>query len=853
MADAFVSVILEQFASIIAREAEQEIRLVVGVDEEVGKLEGNLRTVKAVLNDAEKRQATDEAVKLWLKGLEDICYEMDDVLDEWNTAMIKLKIEKDEEENTENAHVVKKKVCSFIPSPSCCFHQVDKLFLRHDIAHKIKELSGKLDGIVRERERYGFELTSHEVVKRPETTSLVDVSKICGRDKVRNNLLSILLGKKGSEEERNSDVISLVGMGGIGKTTLAQLAYNDHNVETHFEKRMWVCVSEPFDQHRVAKAIIKTIEKDYNDNSTELQVLMEKICELIKKKKLLLVLDDVWTEDSTLWEPFRLALKNSAQGSRILVTTRKIRVAEIMGSTSASMINLEVLSEEDCWLVFSKIAFSGKAPEKCDELEVLGRQIAKKCKGLPLAAKTIGSLMRFKRSRELWQNVLDSNLWELEDVEKVVEKDLFAPDELVEMWMAQGYIDSKENMEIIAREYFENLAIRSFFQDFEKDKDDDTFENCIQLRYLNLLHYNAEGLPKTIYNLCNLQILKISARTYGCFKFLHGIVKLVNLRHLILELNECKLEYPSGFGRLTSLRRLSHFYVSGTKDGCKLGELKDLNQLQGSLDIRGLGNVVDVCEAENAQLKKKIHLHTLKLEFTGVNDRRIENDVSVLNALESPPNLKYLSIVRYRGTTMSPNWTMSLTKLKTLRLDCFKNLEHLPPLGKLPVLESLIVTRLNSLRKVGVEFLGIESENKKEDNMQIFPNLKYLEFGDLEKWEEWIGIGGMREEEENSTITIMPHLQHLTILDCRKLKSLPDFLRTIPLKELEINHSSILHERCQRGTGEEWPKISHIPNIKIGWQYVQRDGQEVKSEFYLWEFEEEEFDIEEDNKEGPFQ
>uniref|UniRef100_A0A2N9ID95 NB-ARC domain-containing protein n=1 Tax=Fagus sylvatica TaxID=28930 RepID=A0A2N9ID95_FAGSY len=460
---------------------KQEIRLVVGVDKEVRKLEGNLRTVKAVLNDAEKRQATDEVVKLWPKKLKDISYEMDDVLDEWNTAMIKLKIEKDEEENTENAHVVKKKVCSFIPSPSCCFRQVDKLFLRHDIAHKIKELSGKLDEIVRERDKYEFELTTRG-----------------------DDLVNILLGK-GSEEEISPYVISLVGMGGIGKTALAQLAYNDAEV--------------------------------------------------------------------------------------ILVTTRNNKVVDMMGS--ARTINLEVLSKEDCWLVFSKIAFSGKAPEKFDELEVLGRQIAKKCKGLPLAAKTLGSLMRFKISSEQWKNVLDSNLWDLEGVGNVIEKDLFASlflsyydlpsplkrcfsycavypkdyvfssNELVEMWMAQGYIDSKENMEIIAREYFENLAIRSFFQDFEID----------------------------------------------------------------------------------------------------------------------------------------------------------------LNALE--------------------------------------NLEHVPPLGKRPVLESLIIRRFNSLRKVGVEFLGIGSENKKEDNMQIFPNLKSLEFRDLEKWEEWIGIGGKREDEEDSTITIMPRLQQL--------------------------------------------------------------------------------------------
>uniref|UniRef100_A0A2N9HRL8 NB-ARC domain-containing protein n=1 Tax=Fagus sylvatica TaxID=28930 RepID=A0A2N9HRL8_FAGSY len=395
-------------------------------------------------------------------------------------------------------------------------------------------------------------------------------------------------------------------MGGIGKTTLAQLAYNDL---------------------RVAKAILEAFGGGH-PNSTELQSLLEKICELIERKKFFLVLDDVWTEDPKKWEPFSNAFKK-----------------------------LE--------------AFSGKDAEKCEELEVLGRQIAKKCKGLPLAAKTIGSLMRFKRSREQWENVLDSNLWELEDVEKDY---VFSSDELVEMWMAQGYIDSKENMEIIAREYFENLAIRSFFQDFEKDEDDDE-------------------LPKTIYNLCNLLILKIGARTCG------------------------GLEFPG-------------------IDGCKLGELKDLNQLEGSLDIRGLGNVVDSCEAENAQLKKKIHLHTLKLRFTEGH---------------------------------------------------FWNLEHLPPLGKLPVLESLKIKACYGLRKVGVEFLGIGSENKKEDNMQIFPNLKSLKFESLGKWEEWIGIGGMREEEEDSNIAIMPRLQRLVILDCPGLNSLPDFLRTIRLEELEIN------------------------------------------------------------------
>ena len=238
MAEGIVTDLMKQLVSIAAREAKQEIRLVVGVDKEIEKLKDNLQTLKAVVNDAEKRQVTDKAVKLWLKKLEGVSYEMDD---EWNTAMIKSEIQK-EDENAENDLVVKKKVCSFIPSPSCCFHHVDKLDLHHDIAHKIKELNGKLDEIVRERGVYGFELTTRdnatEVVKRPITTLFVDVSKICGRDMVRDDLVNILLGNKGSEDERSPYVISLVGMGGIGKTALAQLAYNDHEVKTHFEKRI---------------------------------------------------------------------------------------------------------------------------------------------------------------------------------------------------------------------------------------------------------------------------------------------------------------------------------------------------------------------------------------------------------------------------------------------------------------------------------------------------------------------------------------------------------------------------------------------------------------------------------------
>ncbi|KAL9338593.1 hypothetical protein Peur_067608 [Populus x canadensis] len=513
MADALVSVVLEQLSSIIIQEVQREVRLVVGVENEVKKLTSNFQAIQAVFADAEERQLKDQLVKHWLDQLKDVSYDMDDVLDEWGTEIAKSqsKVKEHPRKNT-------RKVCSFMIFSCFRFREVG---LRRDIALKIKELNERIDGIAIEKNRFHFK-SSEVVIKQHDhrkTVSFIDAAEVKGRETDKGRVRNMLLTE--SSQGPALRTISLVGMGGIGKTTLAQLVYNDHEVETHFDKRIWVCVSDPFDETKIAKAILEALKGSASD-LIELQTLLENIQPLIRGKKFLLVLDDVWNEDSTKWEQLKYSLMCGLPGSSILVTTRKRNVASRMGSSPTDILELGLLSTDECWSLFSRLAFFEKNSRERGDLEDIGRQIAAKCKGLPLAAKSLGSLLRFKSRIEEWESVLNSHVWEsAEEAESkilaplwlsyydlpsdmrrcfsycaVFPKDFtFRRDTLVKLWMAQGFLRETHNkeMEVTGRQCFEALAARSFFQDFQKEAGDGSIYAC---KMHDMVHDLAQNLTK---------------------------------------------------------------------------------------------------------------------------------------------------------------------------------------------------------------------------------------------------------------------------------------------------------------------------------------------------------------------
>ncbi|XP_042498869.1 putative disease resistance protein RGA4 [Macadamia integrifolia] len=256
--DALVSNVIQQLVTIVQNEIQQEVQVVVGVKKDIKKLSTTLMKIQALLKDAEDRQMKENSVQLWLQELKDVAYDIDDVLDEWGTEILKSSI-------VEGVDDHDKKVCpaNLFVSPRFCFKQFG---LRHDIGHKIKDIKEKLDDIASDKEKFGFIQTTtairNELIiddesrrrRRLETSSLVDVSEVFGRDMDKDIIISKLISEGSSQQdEMVSDhvppmLISIVGMPGLGKTTLAQLTFNDERVKNHFDKRIWVHVSKPFDK-----------------------------------------------------------------------------------------------------------------------------------------------------------------------------------------------------------------------------------------------------------------------------------------------------------------------------------------------------------------------------------------------------------------------------------------------------------------------------------------------------------------------------------------------------------------------------------------------------------------------------
>ncbi|KAB2604112.1 disease resistance RPP13-like protein 1 [Pyrus ussuriensis x Pyrus communis] len=441
----------------------------------MGKLKATLMTLRAVLNDAEEKQIVNPDVGMWLDELKHAVFDAEDLVDEIDAEALRCKAE-DQTKKTQ--------VWDILSTSLNPFHY-------KGLNGRIKDLFNELEHLAKQKDILGLRGgVVGKVSQRTPTTSVVE-DGFCtyGREGDKEKLKALLL-LSDNESSSNFSVVPVVGMGGVGKTTLAQLLYNDEQVKELFDTNAWVCVSEPYEALRVIKTLIEEITKKPCDN-LEMNLLEIQLRQQLMGKRFLLVLDDLWNENYGDWDRLRTLFTYGARGSKVIVTTRSRRVASIVHNT-IPIHDLEELSDGDCWLLLAKHAFRNENPGALPDLVEIGKEIARKCKGLPLAAKTLGGLLSCNLDYKEWNHILNSNLWDLQHADSVLPslrlsyhylptylkqcfaycsifpKDYeFERENVILLWMAEGLIPHAENekaMEEVGERYFDELLLRSLFQ-----------------------------------------------------------------------------------------------------------------------------------------------------------------------------------------------------------------------------------------------------------------------------------------------------------------------------------------------------------------------------------------------------
>ncbi|KAL6638875.1 hypothetical protein ACP70R_023511 [Stipagrostis hirtigluma subsp. patula] len=315
----------------------------------------------------------------------------------------------------------------------------------------------------------------------------------------------------------NVSVVPIFGIGGVGKTTLAQVN-NDSRVKQHFDVRIWVCVSDFFDKKRIAKEIIESISGEEFSGPCTLNALREELREQLKCQKFLLVLDDIWPNANHQWEEFSAPLRQGIEGSMIIVTTRYPVVADLVVTKNCHPVQLGGLPNDIFWKFFMKCAFGTKDPESYPDFQVIGKSICSRLCGSPLAAKTLGRLLNMDLTKEHWMAVQNSELWQLPHQENEIlpalqlsylylpqelkrcfvfcsmfPKDYsFERHEIVDIWVAHDFValapGRNMRLEDVGFRYLDDLRSRFLFQT------DPKFPNETRYVMHDLIHDMAQSV-----------------------------------------------------------------------------------------------------------------------------------------------------------------------------------------------------------------------------------------------------------------------------------------------------------------------------------------------------------------------
>ncbi|XVF78759.1 hypothetical protein PTKIN_Ptkin14bG0161700 [Pterospermum kingtungense] len=818
--EAALSVFLELLFGKLASSTLNFVADYTQVHDQLKEWKKKLPCLQAVLNDAEEKQIKDYGVKNWLADLQDFAYDVDDILDEFSYEALRLKRQKAQ------AQASTSKVRKLIPTCCTSYFSPTSFDFKTKMIPKIKEITARLDDLASQKDV----LKLREIVSEGATskgkksrllqpTSLMDETvQYVGRENEKLQILDLLK----SSNTDGASVISILGMGGMGKTTLAQLVYNDASIKDSFDHKAWVCVSDDFDPINITKTILSSVDSESGVGS-DLNQLQVKLKQKLSGKKFLLVLDDIWNENYNDWTILRSPF---GVGTKIIVTTRLQKVSSNVVTEKA--FHLDILSHDDSLSIFTQHALGARNFSGHPELKDVGENIVRRCKGLPLAAKAMGGLLRTIRDPGAWEKIKESEIWDLPEDQcgiipalrlsyhhlpshlkrcfaycSVLPKDYeFEEEEMILLWEAEGFLQlkAKSQTKDFGNQCFRDLVSRSFFQPSSEDNS----------RYV--MHDLMNDLAQLVAGeICSKlegdKEQRISYRTRH-FSYVRGWYDGVKKFDAFDQVNSLRTFLPLRMQReewcppsyLTNvvlndlLARLKFLRVLSLK-GYQITELPDFFKNAKHMRYLDFSNTRIKCLPES--LCTLYHLQTLLLKECEKLEK-LPSDIS--NLME----LHYLDISGSNSINRMPFGVGKLTNLQRLpdfiigegdghHIRELRNLSNLKGYFCLSGLQNVKIqdtrdAKLNE--KWGIDRLtlkwcrdfenGMRSKEDEERVLHFLCPQKKLEELIIEnyggaKFSAWIGDSSFK------------NLLSLELRNCRNCKSLPSIGRLPQLKDVLIS------------------------------------------------------------------
>ncbi|CAI9096655.1 OLC1v1032854C5 [Oldenlandia corymbosa var. corymbosa] len=479
------SAVLEKLSTLIVAEAN----LLGGLQQKIQGIIDELDHMKAFLMFAEGREEEDPMLRVCISQVREVAYDIEDVVADFLRCF--------------DRHYG----YGFFGHARKIFNSIKNLYPSHQIAEEIQAIKSRITNISATHRRYQSEYGTFNQLLASSSSSvndslqdyrnlagLVDEAKLVGIDRPKQQLISQLL-----DGDSQFKVVSVVGMGGIGKTTLVRKVQEDAHVKKEFQIFTWVTASQTWDLKELLRVVIKQLYKQIKKSVpeevasiTNASELHEHVTRLLQNKRYLMVFDDVW--DPNFWHFLKFALSEGNCGNRVIITTRNAGVGNATNGEFQSYVHtMEPLSFEDSWTLFCKKVFRGNS---CPvHLKSTAEGILKKSRGLPLAIAAIGGLLGSKGTSKIdeWK-LVERGLGgedlggELELVKKslflsyqglpyhlktcLLYASIFPEDKkiierrLIRFWIAEGLVQEKAKMtkHEIARAYLKELSSRSLIQ-----------------------------------------------------------------------------------------------------------------------------------------------------------------------------------------------------------------------------------------------------------------------------------------------------------------------------------------------------------------------------------------------------